>query len=127
MRKGYCVHFRGVQHDTCLAGVDMRSKRDVSSPGPAQWPCCPPMRPGQVCATTCDQYLEPTAEQIAESDKAINEMLVKFRKRMKEGICNDCDTKIQGVKQVGPCVYAEPCGHRIGQGDAEKMRKQWGL
>ncbi len=38
-----------------------------------------------------------------------------------------CATKVAELKQVGSCVYAEPCGCRQGQGDAKRMRQVMGL
>lgn len=118
-----CVHFRGVQHDTCLAGVSMLSVRDDSGEGPYRWPCVPSLRPGETCATTCERREFPTAEQIAEYEQKIATVM----RKLEEGVCHQCDVKITGVKQYGPYIYAEPCGHRIGNGDAEQLRRKWNL
>jgi hypothetical protein len=34
-----CVHFTGIQHPTCKAGVDYKTVRDSSGKGPYRWPC----------------------------------------------------------------------------------------
>ena len=69
----------------------------------------------------------PTAEEIAEHEAWIRDRLNEFRERGKRGECTDCGQKITAVRQVGSCVYADPCGHRIGQGDARAVRKALGL
>lgn len=35
------------------------------------------------------------------------------------GICPTCNAKIEKEKQVGRCVYALPCYHRLYQGTAK--------
>lgn len=64
-----CVHFTGIQHDACAAGVPYASVRDASQPGPYCWPCLPGIG-GKVCATTCDKKRLPTLEELeAEEQK----------------------------------------------------------
>ena len=75
LRRGTCVHFVGVQHECCEAGVVMRSVRDTSGGGPYRWPCLPPLKPGQTCATTCAQRREPTDEEIAASEREVAELI----------------------------------------------------
>jgi hypothetical protein len=61
-----CRHFRGVQHETCLAGVDMKSVRDASQPGPYRWPCLTPLGRSPA-TTTCASFVAKTrAEEEAE-------------------------------------------------------------
>jgi hypothetical protein len=53
-------------------------------------------------------------------DAQIAQALQIFVERMAAGVCPECQQKIEKEKQVGRCVYAEPCGHRLGQGRAKK-------
>lgn len=115
-RPGKCVHFRGIQHATCLAGVSMATIRDAAH----RLPCLD-------VAAACDQRREPTAEEIAADEAAMQARLNELEANAKAGLCNDCRTKITAVEQVGRCVYAKPCGHRIGQGDAKRVAKAMGL
>ena len=125
-RDGTCVHFRGIQHKTCAAGIDMASMRDASQPGPYRWPCIT-LAPDKKATTTCPQFREPTAEEIAADEAAFQAALDRMRERTRNGECNECGTKVAALRQVGHCVYADPCGHRQGQGDASAMRKAMGL
>jgi hypothetical protein len=122
-RPGKCVHFRGIQHATCEAGVDMASIRDGSQPGPYRWPCLTLDK----ATTSCALYREPTAEEIAADQAAFEARLDEMRTRSERGECSHCGVKVASVRQVGKCVYADPCGHRIGQGDARQVAKAMGL
>jgi len=57
----------------------------------------------------------------------VEQALKLLRERAKRGECYTCGVKTTAVQQVGPSVYAEPCGHRIGQGDAKQVAKAMGL
>lgn len=124
-RTGKCVHFRGIQHATCEAGISMVSIRDASQPGPYRWPCL--TLDGRKATTTCEQFREPTPEEIAADEAAWAARVEEVTARFKRGECSDCGVKVTAVRQAGKCVYAEPCGHRIGQGDAAQVAKAMGL
>jgi DNA-directed RNA polymerase subunit RPC12/RpoP len=56
------------------------------------------------------------------------EAIAKFFENMLAHICNECGKPIDREKQVGRCVYAEPCGHRLFQGKASynvPSQKTW--
>lgn len=122
-KPGKCIHFRGIQHATCEAGVSMVSIRDKSQP--YRWPCL--TLDGRKATTTCDRYREPTSEEIAADEAAWAARIEEIGARTKRGECSDCGTKVTAVRQAGKCVYAEPCGHRLGQGDAKQVAKALGL
>lgn len=130
-RAGTCVHFRGIQHDKCCAGVDMKSVRDESQPGPYRWPCITltgiTKKPTPQATTTCEKYREPTADEIKADEDAFNARLDEMRERTKRGECSTCGQKATRARQVGKCVYLDPCGHRVGQGDAKRVAKAMGL
>jgi hypothetical protein len=111
-----CIHFTGIQHDRCAAGVDYMSVRDLSV-RPARFPCT-----NSDAVTKCVRRELPTREQVhaemAEENAAIEAFLTKLR----DGICPHCGKKPDDFEQVGHCVYARPCGHRIGQGNAEEYK-----
>lgn len=119
MRAGTCIHFCGIQHQKCRAGIVLESVRDSSQPGPSRWPCL--NLDGKKATTTCGSYAEPTPEQIAEWESLINAALNRQRERAERGECDACGAVIERGEQVGRCVYARPCGHRIGQGDARSV------
>jgi hypothetical protein len=39
------------------------------------------------------------------------------------GLCPHCGAKIEEEKQVGRCVYAGPCNHRLYQGRAKRKER----
>ncbi len=121
-KHGTCVHFRGIQHATCAAGVSLVSVRDASQPGPYRWPCLT-LRADLKATTTCPSFREPTAEEIAADEAEFKAAMDRMRDNAAKGLCNTCGVKTTSVRQAGHCVYANPCGHRIGQGDAEQVAR----
>ena len=58
---GVCVHFQGIQHDKCKAGVDWRQLTGGLSLGIAlRTPC---MLEHDQCTVTCDKRQFPTREE----------------------------------------------------------------
>lgn len=55
-----------------------------------------------------------TPEQIAEAKHKIE----LRNKRISAGLCPHCADPVATLAQEGRCIYAEPCGHRVGQGHA---------
>ncbi len=108
-----CVHFNGIQK-VCAAGVDPMTKRDVSKPGMAVFPCLnwPGRRP---CEVVCDQRREMTTEEVAAENAQIDAAVAAFEANLAGGRCPHCFATIQTREQVGRCQYARPCGHRLGQ------------
>ena len=51
---------------------------------------------------------------------AVAAKLVAFFDMYRNGHCPRCQQPLTGEKQVGPCVYAEPCGCRLWQGQARR-------
>lgn len=119
-----CRHFTGLQFGigvtglgSCAVGIDYRSKRDVSRPGMATWPCT-----DRDCPTTCDKYAPNTPEEIAADEAETLAAIREVEERGARGECLHCGTPIARRVQVGPCIYAEPCGHRQGQGRLPRGR-----
>lgn len=66
---------------------------------------------------TCSMFLAPTQEEVDQSEKEREERFLKRMKQMESGFCPHCNQPMT-KKQVGRCVYADPCGHRLYQGKA---------
>lgn len=60
-REGRCIHFTGIQNEACTAGVAYQSVR-----GDGPIPCITLNGKRRDC---CTKYQEPTAEQIAASER----------------------------------------------------------
>ncbi len=115
MRAGDCIHFTGIQHACCEAGVrykDVETFAPEGTPGMRlRLPCLP--KPG-VESPPCASFRAMTREE----DEARE---AKWRARLKEigyllaaGKCFICQAPIEPSKIVGRCKYAS-CGHRLGQ------------
>lgn len=72
-----CIHFNGIQHSHCRAGVCYNElDRDCRVPYRAGLPCLP-LQPDRLAAlgdtprATCQHHLLPTPEQVAEHDRVI--------------------------------------------------------
>jgi len=64
-----CVHFTGIQHDACEAGIDYKTVRDASAKGPYRWPCFS----DSGATTVCPKASFMTDEQAAAEEKSMIE------------------------------------------------------
>jgi len=51
-----------------------------------------------------------------EHDAWVEEAIAKIRAAVEGNVCCECGETITKKVQVGRCVYAEPCNHRLYQG-----------
>lgn len=108
-----CVHFNGLINDSCRAGVVYADLKDEAV-RPYGYPCFR----DRPCSTVCDRAQFMTeAEARAEEERSYAE-LRRYFVAIGDGRCPICDAPMQ-QRQVGPCVYANPCGHRLYQGRIE--------
>lgn len=113
-----CVHFNGIQHGRCRAGVAYSDARDQNGLLP-----CRPDAAIRVGAKPCESFQEMSQQQVDELRAKIEARFAELRERGRRGECGACGARIERAQQVGRCVYAQPCGHRIGQGDAADVNK----
>jgi hypothetical protein len=52
-----------------------------------------------------------------------NAAFAAFFEKLRTGICPHCDLTVEKEEQVGHCVYARPCGHRLYQGTVGAFRE----
>ena len=57
-----------------------------------------------------------TKEEVEQLEQAA----LQFFDRLINGVCTVCGGEVTKHVQVGRCVYAEPCGHRMYQGKAKR-------
>ena len=107
----WCVHFRGIQHGTCAAGVRYA---DVQGDGVGidRYPCFRDCTYGE----TCSRRRFPAAEEIAAEERRLEDALRQFLDRLENNECPHCGRPLTRKVQVGRCVYGKPCGHRLYQG-----------
>jgi len=115
MHPGTCKYFTGLAQQTCQQGIAYRTL------GPGGIPCVPV--PGrdeaarqELCALlTCPTPEERQRDQEEES-RAIKDWIIEAQARTARGACVHCGTIMTATRQIGRCIYAEPCGCRLGQG-----------
>jgi len=92
--------------------------RDISQPGMARFPC--------ICADidTCDKRDWLTQEELDAIDAEINAAVAQAMERLAFGLCIECGQPVERMQQVGRSIYAQPCGHRNGQGNAKEWQKR---
>jgi hypothetical protein len=127
----YCRHHNGYMNDTCEAGVkylDVVTDPENDNGLWLRMPCSIPKEKELERATpealkhyankgTCPKLDFPTAEEARIAREESDARFAKKMQRLAEGFCLQCDQPMT-KRQVGRCVYAEPCGHRLYQGKA---------
>lgn len=108
-----CLHFNGTSAGVCLAGVQYADVRSPTGPIGTRFPCLP----GGAENTSCVKRQYPTEEQAQARADETQRVLEEHLDRQARGICR-CGTEAAGAVQNGRCIHLEPCGHRLGQGNA---------
>jgi hypothetical protein len=99
-----CKHFRGVQHERCAAGVELRPLRDTSGPGIARWPCLRLI--GQrECATVCAKIELPTEAEARAQLEEIEQAVLRFGGPQQ---VRELESKRQAVIEAAKIFCGEP-------------------
>ncbi len=129
IRADMCVHYTGwlggdildkkaLAERRCKAGVMYADVREDGVGHGHRIPCVDSLK-GNL---GCPLHEYPTVTQLAEEERTLDEYLTRFAKvvagELKE--CLSCRAPVERYKEVRPCVYAEPSGHRQYQGRAPK-------
>jgi activating signal cointegrator 1 len=115
-----CRHFNGTLNRTCKVGMNFADMWDRSV-SPAQLPCLED--PGGIgCKTVCPKVSYYTREERVAMDRETAEALRQFVENLDNAICPTCKKAYAKQTQVGRCVYAEPCGHRLYQGKVDPTK-----
>lgn len=111
-----CIHFQGRQQTHCKAGVLF--------PRGSILPCWRDVKSPHACALqqfpTEGEALCMARERIAAISAALWQMRIREQARQ----CIHCGATYGRLVQAGPCVYAEPCGHRQWQGTIPKAQTE---
>lgn len=108
-----CDHFNGIINDVCRAGVRYDDVRDTSTT-PYRFPCL--ISEGRYAPGACDRAKFMTDDEAQAIEAEIRARAQARVDREKAGFCGQCGAKVERKAQVGPCIYNEPCGCRLGQG-----------
>lgn len=106
----WCVNYHGVGR-VCDAGLLPRDLLDEAKSGSERVPC---FREG--IAIPCPYRRYPTPEEDAAREAESKVSGQRFLGNLANDICPRCERPITHKRQVGRCVYADPCGHRLYQG-----------
>lgn len=106
-----CRHFNGIQHETCKAGI---SYRQFLYENYGNFPCL--VRQDGTYSGACSAFAGWTDAEIEEQERRAAWALQQWIDALANDICPECGMKVEQKRQVGRCVYASPCGHRLYQG-----------
>jgi len=107
-----CRYFNGIGSEFCEAGVRISDVISFSHRRPSMHPCFKENNISFFC-TKCSFYTE---EEVQQEVRKINALFDRTVQDIQNDICPTCRLKIALKRQVGRCVYADPCGHRLYQG-----------
>lgn len=103
-RSTWCRHYTAYPEKVCKVGITYSIPRPCIR-GSSTWGECP-------------HFEEYTSAELDEQERASNEAVASYLAKLNDGHCPHCDAAIVERKQIGRCVYANPCGHRLYQGKA---------
>ena len=110
---GTCKYFNGIAQHTCVAGIRYWSV------GPQ--PCIKEYDTGKH---VCPLRQFPTDDEAhgaaVTRENGLDKALAQWDSRHLNHECVECGTPYERLRQRGPCVYADPCGHRQYQGRLPK-------
>ncbi len=107
-----CVHFNGTINDRCEAGIRYHDVCDRDRTLRDRYPCWQDSK----CTLQCDRRQFMTETEAKAKDEEAMQEVRQFFEKLEQNICPHCGATIQVRQQVGPCVYAQPCGCRLYQG-----------
>lgn len=55
-----------------------------------------------------------------QQDPELSAAVQAYFHALQNGLCPVCRQPVEQEQQIGRCVYARPCGHRMYQGKAKK-------
>ena len=113
-----CVWFAGLMAATCNKGVRYGDVSVTREDGRKSYPCVGLGGAGGPSIRTCPLATYPTADEVRDSDQRAAEYAREYLTKLASDICPICERKIERREQIGRCVYAAPCGHRLYQGRA---------
>lgn len=125
LRENACRHFTGIMNEECELGIkyhDVTPNPEVTWGRALRLPCmilteAEKLRMNGEVQGVCEKLDLPTAEEVRIADEESDRRFAAKMQKLKDGFCLVCDQPMT-KKQVGSCVYADPCGHRLYQGKA---------
>ena len=104
-----------MMNKTCRLGIAYASVEGEQR-GPYRFPCLKENWTDPTRTDLCPSAEYRTEEQAkAKADETMAHIRARFE-REAAGFCGQCDQRVERKAQIGPCIYNEPCGCRVGQG-----------
>jgi hypothetical protein len=116
-----CKHFNGVVNECCEAGIRYAEVRD-STTSPYRFPCFRNEKATSGPELPCPKREFPTWEEAQADEAMIEAQIAEYLAEIDKSVCPHCKRAVERKQQVGRCVYAEPCGHRLYQGRVANPR-----
>jgi len=116
-KREWCKHYNGFGLNSyCKAGVsyEMYKRYTVVD--------LPPCLSEDSTMPLCSHAIYPTPEEVAAYESKLEAEIKRMMDCSNNWICRHCGSEVLNERQVGRCVYAEPCGHRLYQGKARGQR-----
>lgn len=113
----WCRHFNGIMNKTCRVGVAYADVRVAGVRPGAEGGYRLPCIESEGVPEVCEQVSYFTVEEKARREEEIAAAMRQFGEDLAAGRCPACHQSAT-KRQVGRCVYGEPCGHRMYQGKA---------
>jgi hypothetical protein len=122
LRQGVCRFYTGVVNKTCQQGIAYTTFHGQALP------CFRPRPPDTHAQAICSLRSLPTAEEAAADEARLHAELhdyfTTYQGRQERGECGICGIPMRAKVQVGRCIYVEPCGCRVGQGQLMQHGKR---
>jgi hypothetical protein len=112
---GRCINFNGLINDKCDAGIAYHDFEVGDKAIFHTMPC----RIENGCSDKCNKATFMTQEEAEAKLARARANASEHLNLMVSGTCPHCKRPMT-QQQVGPCVYASPCGHRLFQGKIKK-------
>jgi hypothetical protein len=118
-KAGWCIYYTGLlgrigeneDERRCKAGMLYADVKGRKETGGVSVPCVPNLDAG---LTTCPLYAPRSEEQAAEEMRREMEHMTTHFAVVAAGYCPHCGKPMR-QEQIGRCVYAKPCGHRLNE------------
>jgi hypothetical protein len=107
-----CRYFNGIGNEYCEAKVKYTDVIQYPNDRPSVHPC---FKENNI-SFSCTKAAFYTEEEVQQEVKKIDDLFAQVTSDLQNNICPTCKQPIEKRKQVGRCVYANPCGHRLYQG-----------
>lgn len=118
-----CVHFNGIQHDYCEAGINYHEQAGTNFGALRRLPCLLDHRSSDdKDHVGCPRASYPTREEAEAKASESRRRIQEYMGQIAKGRCPNCGS--EEWSQVGRCVYCDKCHHRLYQGTLPEGKRK---